>query len=92
MRSLLKLMRHLFTAGKSCEELLEILMPASVSQAAFGLKPLTYQVVKFTHPEAITRHRNGKGSGQDRAKMSANGSMTHHKRRAQMVPSSCCSR
>lgn len=28
MRSLLELMRHLFTAGKSCEELLEILMPA----------------------------------------------------------------
>jgi hypothetical protein len=28
MRSLLKLIRHLFTAGKSCEELLEILMPA----------------------------------------------------------------
>jgi len=28
MRSLLELMRHLFAAGKSCEELLEILMPA----------------------------------------------------------------
>jgi len=28
MRSLLELIRHLFAAGKSCEELLEILMPA----------------------------------------------------------------
>ena len=28
MRSLLELMRHLFAAGKSCEELLELLMPA----------------------------------------------------------------
>ena len=44
-RSVLERLRQLFTAGKSGAAGLELLMPASVSQAAFVLKPLPFQVV-----------------------------------------------
>jgi hypothetical protein len=40
-------------------------------------------------PETIS---SKEGSGQNGAKMSANGAMARDKRRAQMVPSVCCSR